>query len=66
MDIELDADSYYKLRSIDFQTIRPLRAILAGMATDEDYAKLKELEEQAEKLRGAETETNFIRGDLHE
>jgi hypothetical protein len=38
------------------------------MATDEDYAKLKELEEQAEKLRGTETETetNFIRGDLNE
>ena len=57
MGIELDAETYYQLRTIDFQSVRPLRAILAGMATEEDYAKLRELEEQAEKLRGTEEET---------
>lgn len=41
-----------KLYEIDFKTVRPLRAILAKTDTEEDWAKLRELEEEAEKLRG--------------
>lgn len=43
---------YFVLDYIDYQSIRPLRAILANQATQEDYDKLKELETEAEKLRG--------------
>lgn len=40
-----------QLVEIDNQTVRPLRAILAGMSTDEDTEKLRELETQAAILR---------------
>ena len=40
-----------QLVDIDMQTVRPLRAITAGTATEEDREKLAELEAQAEKLR---------------
>ena len=40
-----------QLFDIDMQTVRPLRAITAGTATDEDRTKLAELETQAEELR---------------
>ena len=36
---------------IDRQAIRPLRAIAAGTATDEDRSVLEELEAQAEEIR---------------
>ncbi|MCI8603352.1 MAG: hypothetical protein HFE79_04305, partial [Ruminiclostridium sp.] len=36
---------------IDRQAIRPLRAIAAGTATDEDRRILAELEAQAEEIR---------------
>ena len=40
-----------RLDEIDRQAIRPLRAIAAGTATDEDRRILMELEMQAEKIR---------------
>lgn len=40
-----------ELDAIDRKTARPLRAILAGIGTDEDREKLAELERQAEELR---------------
>ena len=40
-----------RLDEIDRQAIRPLRAIAAGTATDEDRRILAELEMQAEKIR---------------
>jgi hypothetical protein len=39
------------LEAIDTATVRPLRAVLAGMGTDSDKAKLAELEIQAQDLR---------------
>ncbi len=40
-----------RLDEIDRQAIRPLRAIAAGTATDEDRSVLAELEMQAEEIR---------------
>jgi hypothetical protein len=40
-----------ELEEIDRQSIRPLRAIAKGVATDEDTDKLAELEGRAEGLR---------------
>lgn len=40
-----------ELAAIDSQTVRPLRAIAAGTATDEDRARLTELENKADELR---------------
>ena len=40
-----------RLDEIDRQAIRPLRAIAAGTATDEDRRILAELEAQAEEIR---------------
>lgn len=40
-----------QLEELDLKCIRPLRAIQAGTATDEDRARLAELEAQAEELR---------------
>lgn len=40
-----------ELASIDAASARPLRAIVAGTATDEDRARLVELEGQAAALR---------------
>lgn len=40
-----------ELAGIDSQAVRPLRAIVAGTATDEDRARLAELETRADKLR---------------
>lgn len=40
-----------QLDEIDRQAIRPLRAIAAGTATDEDRETLAELEKQAEDIR---------------
>jgi len=45
------SEIYTELDSIDTQTVRPLRAILSGLGTDWDKAKLAELETQAKKLR---------------
>ena len=45
-----------QLASIDLQTARPLRAIAAGTAIEEDRERLKELETQAEGLRAELTE----------
>ena len=45
-----------QLASIDLQTARPLRAIAAGTATEDDREKLEELETQAERLRAELTE----------
>lgn len=42
-----------QLKDIDFATIAPLRAILCGMATEEDQAKLAELELQASSLKAS-------------
>lgn len=40
-----------ELSAIDMQAVRPLRAIAAGTATDEDRVRLAELETQAAELR---------------
>lgn len=40
-----------ELAEIDSLAVRPLRAIVAGTATDEDRARLAELEARADKLR---------------
>lgn len=40
-----------ELYELDLKAIRPLRAILAGTQTDDDIAKIKELEAQAAQLR---------------
>lgn len=40
-----------QLNELDAQAIRPLRAILTGMSTDDDTDKLREIEEQAAALR---------------
>jgi hypothetical protein len=40
-----------KLTEIDQKSVRPLRAIAQGVATDFDHAKLAELETQASELR---------------
>lgn len=39
------------LDRIDLASARPLRAIVAGSATDEDRARLEELDQQAAALR---------------
>lgn len=40
-----------RLSEIDAASARPLRAILVGSATDADYARLTELDNQAAALR---------------
>lgn len=40
-----------ELNGLDTKSARPLRAVLAGTATDEDRARLTELETEAQKLR---------------
>ena len=40
-----------QLSALDLQAVRPLRAIAAGTATDEDKSRLAEIEKQAEALR---------------
>lgn len=51
-----------QLTAIDMQTVRPMRAITAGTATEEDRDKLEELETQAEALR-AELAARELRED---
>lgn len=45
------ADIMAQLDTLDRKCIRPLRAIQAGTATDEDRARLDYLEAEAEELR---------------
>jgi hypothetical protein len=45
------AEILSELAAIDAASARPLRAILVGSATDEDRARLTELDEQAAALR---------------
>lgn len=45
------AELLAKLESIDTQSARPLRAIVAGTATDDDRARLAELESMATAIR---------------
>ena len=45
------AELKQQLAELDLQAVRPLRAIAAGTATDEDKARLSEIESQAEMLR---------------
>ena len=40
-----------QLSELDLQAVRPLRAIAAGTATDEDKSRLAEIESKAEALR---------------
>ena len=47
-----------QLDEIDRLAIRPLRAIAAGTATDEDRSVLAELEMQAEEIRAQMAELN--------
>lgn len=48
---EQTAELKQQLVDIDLQTVRPLRAIATGTATDEDRRRLAELEAQAEAIR---------------
>jgi hypothetical protein len=45
------AEILVELDRIDLASARPLRAIVAGSATDEDRARLAELDQQAATLR---------------
>lgn len=45
------AEILAKLEALDSQAVRPLRAIVAGTATDVDRQKLTEIEAEAKKLR---------------
>ena len=45
------AEFKQQLAELDLQAVRPLRAIAAGTATDEDKSRLAEIEGQAEALR---------------
>lgn len=40
-----------ELEDVDSKTIRPLRAVQSGEGTEQDFAKLAELESQAKELR---------------
>lgn len=40
-----------QLNELDLKAVRPLRAIAAGTATDEDKSRLAEIESKAEELR---------------
>lgn len=40
-----------ELEDVDSETIRPLRAVQSGEGTEQDFAKLAELESQAKELR---------------
>lgn len=48
-------DKIFKLKqqlaALDLQAVRPLRAIAAGAATDEDKSRIDEIESKAEALR---------------
>lgn len=49
---ETNAPLLAQLDALDAKSVRPLRAVLAGTATDEDRAKLAAIEAQAAALRG--------------
>ena len=42
---------FAKLEELDLQAVRPLRAIVAGTATETDRQKLSEIETEVKKLR---------------
>lgn len=45
-----------EISEIDFKSIRPLRAIAAGTATEYDYIRLSELEAQRKELTAEKTQ----------
>ena len=45
------AEIFAKLEALDLQAVRPLRAIVAGTATETDRQKLSEIEAEVKKLR---------------
>ena len=45
------AELKQQLSALDLQAVSPLRAIVAGTATDEDTVKLSEIESTATELR---------------
>ena len=45
------AEIFAKLEALDLQAVRPLRAIVAGTATETDRKKLSEIEAEVKKLR---------------
>ena len=45
------AELKQQLSALDLQAVRPLRAIAAGTATDEDKSRLAKIESKAEALR---------------
>ena len=44
------AEIFAKLEALDLQAVRPLRAIVAGTATETDRQKLSEIEAEVKKL----------------
>lgn len=42
-----------RLAALDAAAVRPLRAVVAGTATDADHTRLAEIEAEAQKLREA-------------
>lgn len=43
----------FRLIEIDAESIRPLRAIARGIAVQEDYDRLQDLDEEAEEIHEA-------------
>lgn len=48
---ERRAELIAELDALDLKSLRALRAIQAGVGTEEDTAKISEIEEQAEQIR---------------
>lgn len=42
-----------RLAALDAAAVRPLRAVVAGTATDADHTRLADIEAEAQKLREA-------------
>lgn len=51
LPLDRQSQIYDELSALDMAAVRPLRAVVAGTATDEDKQKLKQLEQKAEALR---------------
>lgn len=49
--IDRCSEIFTELEKLDLQAVRPMRAIMAGTATDIDKQKLTAIEEQASRLR---------------
>lgn len=55
-----------QLNDLDFKTVRPLRAILAQSASEEDREYLQSLEEQAQALRAQLSKLSVVATEIKE